>query len=258
MKEALERLKDCYSRGLIDAEIVTNKTSTCRDKVGQGLVGTFNYWAGMWSKKLNKSLNRGKLVAISPIEEMKSLSNTGQWQSGYTERVPSALAMSVYAKNKNSIFENFLMYSHDGGPGQLLFTRGVENVHYKWIDKENNKAEALPYLSNEKTNVEKTIYAPELTITKWDDPIEIEKDITESLDTFREYRCFASVPIVTDVVAENLADLNVVKQQVIAEAVTGKISVEEAIQKYLSEGEFYYTEILNDLNGDDSSDEASE
>lgn len=250
MAAALERLRDCYAKGLIDAEVVTNKTSTCRDKVGQGLVGAFNYWAGQWSKKLNKSLNRGTLVAMSPIAEMRSLNNDGEWEVGYTERVPSALAMSVYAKNKNSIFENFLMFSHNGGDGQLLFTRGVENVHYKWIDKENNVAEALPLLSNEKSTFEKSIYAPELTITDWDDPIEIEADIKDSLDTYREYRTFATVPIVTDVVAENLADLNVVKQQVIAEAVTGKISVEEAIQEYLDEGEFYYTEILNDLNGE--------
>ncbi|MGN1317972.1 MAG: extracellular solute-binding protein [Lachnospirales bacterium] len=249
MAEAIERLRDCYSKGLIDAEVVTNKTSTCRDKVGQGLVGTFNYWAGMWSKKLNKSLNRGELIPISPIKEMKSLNNKGEWVSGYTERVPSALAISVYAQNKNAIFDKFLMYSHDGGEGQMLFTRGVEGVHYEWTDDTHTKAEALPYLSNEKTLVEKTIYAPELTITTWNDPIEIDKAVKESLDTFREYRCFASVPIVTDTVAENLADLNVVKQQVIAEAVTGKITVEEAINQYLTEGEFYYTEILNDLNG---------
>lgn len=260
MVAAITRIKDAYSKGLIDAEIVTNKTSTCRDKVGQGLVGAFNYWAGMWSKKLNKSLNRGELVAMPPIEEMNSLNNKGEIVHGYTERVPTAFAMSVYAKNKNSIFENFLMYSHDGGEGQMLFTHGVEeglvpdapegkNGHYRWLDEAHTQAEALPYYSNEKTTVEKAMYAPELTITNWNDPIPTEDVIADSLATFREYRAFASVPIVTDVVAENLADLNVVKNQVVAEAVTGKISVEEAIEKYKTEGEFYYTEILKDLNG---------
>lgn len=265
MKAAIERLRDAYLRGLIDAEVVTNNTSTCRDKVGQGLVGAFNYWAGQWSKKLNKSLNRGELVAISPIEEMQSLNNKGEWVSGYTERVPSAFAMSVYAKNKNAIFNQFLMYSHDGGEGQMLFTHGVEegaipedkitykgkNGHYKWLNDEHTEAEALPYYSNEKTDVEKAMYAPELSITTWDDPIPTEDVVINSLETYRQHRAFASVPIVTDVVAENLADLNVVKQQVVAEAVTGKITADEAIEKYLNEGAFYVSEILNDLNGTD-------
>ncbi len=263
MKAAIERMRDAYQRGLIDAEIVTNKTSTCRDKVGQGLVGAFNYWAGIWSKKLNKSLNRGELVAISPIEEMKSLNNKGEWVSGYTERVPSAFAMSVYAKNKKAIFNQFLMYSHDGGEGQMLFTHGVEegmipedkitysgkNGHYKWLNDEHTEAEALKYYSNEKTDVEKAMYAPELTITEWNDPIPTEQVVTDSLEVYRQHRAFAAVPIVTDVVAENLADLNVVKQQVVAEAVTGKITADEAIEEYLTEGAFYVSEILNDLNG---------
>lgn len=262
MKQAIERLRDAYQKGLIDAEVVTNNTSTCRDKVGQGLVGTFNYWAGQWSKKLNKSLNRGELVAISPIEEIKSLNNKGEWVSGYTERVPTAYAMSVYAKNKNAIFNKFFMYSHDGGEGQMLFTHGVEegmipedkitfegkNGHYKWLDEAHTQAEALPRYSNEKSPVEKAMYAPELSITTWNDPIPTEDVIAKSLETYKKERAFASVPIVTDVVAENLADLNVVKQKVVAEAVTGKISVDEAIQKYETEAEFYVNEILNDLN----------
>ena len=280
MAEAITRLRDAYSKGLIDSEIVTNKTSTCRDKVGAGKVGAFNYWAGMWSKKLNQSLNKGELVAMPSIEEMVSLGNDGEWRKGYTERVPTAFAMSVYAQNKNAILEIFLMFSHDGGEGQLLFTRGVEkdypiykkdengNItdevervipgHYEWTDKENGIAAALPYYSNEKTKVEKAMYAPELTITDWNDPvkpvtedeIDDENAVQTSLATFRQDRVFATVPIVTDVVAENLADLNVVRNEVVAAAVKGQITVEEAMQQYLEEGRPYYEEILNDLNKD--------
>lgn len=238
MIEAITRLRDAYQEGLIDAEIVTNKTSTCRDKLGSGLVGAFNYWAGMWSLKLQRTMNNGQLVAIPPIEE------TG----GYTERVPTAMAMSIYAPNKAAIFEHFLMYSHDGGEGQMLFTHGVEDVHYKY--NADGTCEALPYLSDPDNKVEKSMYAPELTITDWDDPIALDPMVESSLEEFRKNRVFATVPIVNDTISQNLADLNVVRNVVVANAVTGKTSVEEAMQYYEEKGSYYANAILEDLNSD--------
>lgn len=238
MVEAITRLRDAYQEGLIDAEIVTNKTSTCRDKLGSGLVGAFNYWAGMWSLKLQRSMNEGQLTAIPPIEE------TG----GYTERVPTAMAMSIYAPNKAAVFEHFLMYSHDGGEGQMLFTHGVKDVHYKY--NADGSCEALPYLTDPDNKVEKSMYAPELTITDWEDPIPLNDMVKESLATYRENRVFATVPIVTDTISQNLADLNVVKNVVVANAVTGKTSVEEAMQYYEEKGSYYANAILEDLNSD--------
>ena len=238
MVEAITRLRDAYQEGLIDAEIVTNKTSTCRDKLGSGLVGAFNYWAGMWSLKLQRSMNEGQLVAIPPIEE------TG----GYTERVPTAMAMSIYAPNKAAIFEHFLMYSHDGGEGQMLFTHGVKDVHYKY--NADGTCEALPYISDPDNKVEKSMYAPELTITEWEDPIPLDPMVESSLAEFRKNRVFATVPIVNDTISQNLADLNVVKNVVVANAVTGKTSVEEAMQYYEEKGSYYANAILEDLNSD--------
>lgn len=238
MVEAITRLRDAYQEGLIDAEIVTNKTSTCRDKLGSGLVGAFNYWAGMWSLKLQRSMNDGQLTAIPPIEE------TG----GYTERVPTAMAMSIYAPNKAAIFEHFLMYSHDGGEGQMLFTHGVKDIHYKY--NADGTCEALPYMADPDNKVEKSMYAPELTITDWNDPIPLDPMVEASLEKFRENRVFAKVPVVTDAISENLADLNVVKNVVVANAVTGKTSVEEAMQYYNEKGSYYANAILEDLNSD--------
>ena len=238
MVEAITRLRDAFQEGLLDSEVVTNKTSTCRDKLGSGLVGAFNYWAGMWSLKLQRSMNEGQLVAMPPIEE------TG----GYTERVPTAMAMSIYAPEKPAIFEHFLMYSHDGGEGQMLFTHGVKDKHY--VVNEDGSATALPYYTDPDTTVEKSFYAPELTITEWDDPIALDPMVEESLKVYRENRVFATVPIVTDVISQNLADLNVIKNQVVANAVTGKMSVEEAMQYYEEKGTYYANAILEELNSD--------
>ncbi len=238
MVEAITRLRDAFQEGLLDAEIVTNKTSTCRDKLGSGLVGAFNYWAGMWSLKLQRSMNDGQLVGIPPIEE------TG----GYTERVPTALAMSIYAPEKAAVFEHFLMFSHDGGEGQMLFTHGVKDLHYKV--NADGSYEALPYLADPDNKVEKSVFAPELTITEWNDPIPLDPMVVDSLNEFRKNRVFAKVPIVNDTISQNLADLNVVKNQVVANAVTGKMSVEDAMKFYEEKGSYYATAILEDLNSE--------
>ena len=236
---AMQRLKDAYSEGLIDAEIVTNKTSTCRDKLGSGIVGAFNYWAGMWSFKLEGTLKEGKLTAIPAIEE------TG----GYIERVPTAMAMSIYAPNKAAIFEHFLMFSHDGGEGQMLFTHGVKDIHY--VVNEDGSYTALPYKVDPNTLVEKSVYAPELSITDWEDPFTFDERVKTSLETFRSDRYFAEVPIVSDVISKNLADLNVIKNTVMANAVTSKNdpdSVAKAIEEYNTKAKPYYEAILADLN----------
>ena len=241
MREAVQRLRDVYQEGLLDAEVVTNKTSTCRDKLGSGLVGAFNYWAGKWGMKLDKSLSgQGNMKAIPAIEE------TG----GYTERVPTALAMSIYAPNKAAIFEHVIMYSHDGGEGQMLFTHGVKDVHYT-VD-ENGNYTVKKQMSDPKSDFEKALYDAELSITNWNDPFKFDSRITDSINTYREKRQFATVPKVTDTISENLADLNVVKNVVVANAVTGKTSIDDAFKYYEEKGGYYVNAILEDLNSEEN------
>lgn len=239
-KAALQRMRDAYAEGLIDAEIVTNKTSTCRDKLNSGLVGTFNYWAGMWDAKLEDataaSNPNAKLLAIPPIEETK-----------YIERVPTAMVITNHAENPAGIFKYFLMYSHDGGEGQMLFTHGVKDKHYK--ENADGSVEALGYYEDPSKPVEKSFYAPELTITQWDDPIALDPRVESSLKTFQDNREFATVPIVSDVISENLANLQTVKGEVIANVVHGNMSIDEGMDDYNNRAKPYVDAILADLNG---------
>lgn len=239
-KAALQRMRDAYAEGLIDAEIVTNKTSTCRDKLNSGLVGTFNYWAGMWDAKLEDatvaSNPNAKLLAIPPIEETR-----------YIERVPTAMVITKQAENPAGIFKYFIMYSHDGADGQMLFTHGVKDKHYKV--NADGSVEALGYYEDPAKPVEKSFYAPELTITKWEDPIALDPRVSSSLKTFQENRDFATVPIVSDVISENLANLQTVKGEVIANVVHGNMSVDEGLDDYNNRAKPYVDAILADLNG---------
>lgn len=238
-KAALQRMTDAYAEGLIDAEIVTNKTSTCRDKVNSGLAGTFNYWAGMWDAKLEDATKaadpEAKLTAIPPIAETK-----------YIERVPTAMVITNTAENPAGIFKYFLMYSHDGAEGQMLFTHGVKDKHYK--ENADGTVEALGYYEDPSKKVEKSFYAPELSITTWDDPIALDERVSSSLATFQENRTFATVPIVSDVISENLANLQTVRGEVIANVVHGNMSIDEGMADYNNRAKPYVDAILGDLN----------
>jgi putative aldouronate transport system substrate-binding protein len=241
-QDALGRIKDAYWKGLIDAEIATNKTDAARKKVTSGICGTFNYWAGMWDSKLEDSLLKvapdAKLTAIAPIAETE-----------YIERVPTAMVITTAAENPSGIFEYLVMYSHDGGEGQMLFTRGVEGLHYKKdgvsydglagedFDRETNgETVALGYQADPTKDVEKSFYAPELSITNWTDPISFDERVTTSLETFRANRKFATVPRSTRVITKNLTNVDVIKRKIAAEFVNNKdMTIEEAMSRYESE-----------------------
>ncbi|MBQ6553899.1 MAG: extracellular solute-binding protein [Firmicutes bacterium] len=237
MAAALTRLREAFAEGLIDGEIVTNKTSTCRDKFNSGLVGAFNYWAGMWDAKLEDNTPGATLIPMPAIAE------TG----GYTERVPTAMVITNKCTNPVGVFEDLIMYSHDGGEGQMLFTRGVEGEHYE--KKEDGTTVALPYIEDPTKPVEKAFYAPELSITTWDDPIALDPRVENSLEVFRSNRKFATVPVVSDVISDSLANLNVIKGEVVANVLHGNLSVDEGMEKYNKEAAPYVEAILADLNG---------
>ncbi len=237
MVEALQRMKDAYKAGYIDQEVVTNKTSTSRDKFYAGQVGTFNYWAGTWNTTLQNNLTaQNPNGIIAPIPAIA--------ETNYIERPSTALVITNAATNPEGIFKYLIEYSHDGGEGQLLFTRGVEGVNYK---VENGVYTQLPDVENEKKMFEKAWYDGPLTITKFDDPIQPKPEVTASLAMFAESAVLADVPVVNDVIAQQQADLLAIRDLAIANAVTTDMSVADALAKYTTDGKAQIDAILASL-----------
>ncbi len=238
MAEALQRMKDAYSAGYIDKEVVTNKTSTSREKFYAGQTGVFNYWAGTWNKTLQNNLTAqnpdGVVAPIPAIEE-----------TYYIERPSTAFAITSAAENPEGIFKYLIEYSHDGGEGQLLFTRGVEGVNYT---VEDGVYTQLPDVENPKKLFEKAWYDGPLTITEFDDPIETEEIITNSLEVFAASSVLAPVPVINDTIAQQQADLNTIRDLAIVNAVTTDMSVEDAIAQYSTDGQSQIDAILASLN----------
>ena len=239
MKAAMQRFRDAYAAGLIDQEVITNDTKSCREKFKNNLVGAFNYWAGSWGAKLEDSAPGCKLAAMPAIEEVKA---TG----GYTGRSPLAMVINAKCENPEGVFEHLIMFSHDGGEGQKLFTYGVEGVHY--TTNEDGTITAMPQQADPTKNVEKAFYAPEYSITSWADPMPLESRVSDSLNVYRQAYSIAPVPPASKVLAENQAKINEIKNRVLADVIHGNRTPDEAMQKYVSDSGQYVEAVLADLS----------
>jgi putative aldouronate transport system substrate-binding protein len=240
MKAALQRMRDAYAQGLMDKEIITNKTSTCRDKWNAGKVGAFTYWAGSWNLNLDNDLKKAvpdaKMVAIPAIKETK-----------YIDRVPTTLAITSKAKNPEGIFKHLIEFMHDGDKGTLLFTDGVENVHYK--KNADGKVELLPNLNDPKKLAIKSYIDFGLNLEKnFKNPLTLDPRVETSLATFNANSKSAVLLPASEEYSKASADLLTSKKEVISKIVLGEMSVDDGLAKYSKDNKSAIESILKSFN----------
>lgn len=241
--DALQRLKDAYNLGVIDIEITTNKTSSCRDKLYSSKVGAFTYWAGKWNMTLDENVKaitpEASLVAIPPIAEL------GQ----YVERQSPVIAITSKCKNPAGVFKYLFETMVDGAEGQMLFTYGVEGTHYEVTD---GKYSQLPDPENPANTFTSAYIDPVLCISDWidGDPLEDSRDprILESNELFVKNSKLAPVIETNDTMANYAATLRDIRTVIVADVVTGNTTVEEGMASYHSQTDSMVEEILASLN----------
>jgi len=243
MKPALERLRKVYQEKLMDPEVFTNKTSTCREKFNSGKAGVFTYWSGLWQVRMETDLqkNLGPSAKIMPIAAIKG--------SKYVARVPAMHAVTTKAKNPEGVFKYFIDFSHDGGKGQMLFVHGVENVHWKM---EGSKRVQLPALDNPKLLNTKAYYDSALNVTPWNDgkdKIDMDERVNESNNIFNVNCSYSVLQVFTDSRKKIEEPLNNAKNDVIVKVMTGAKTVDQALAEYKKKAaELKVNQILNDMN----------
>ncbi len=237
MVKALERMKTAYKDGLIDKDIATNKTSTCREKFNKGLVGCFNYWAGSWNMTLQESINENvpdaKVVPIPSIEETK-----------YIERPPLAMVIPISCKNPEGVFKYLIEYSHDGGEGELLFTSGVEGYHWRQ-NSDGTQSDIKEHLNAGKAG---TYFAPELTFTTFKSKIPLDERIINSEDIFMKNSTIASIPLIRKETGSLLPEVDLLRREIIEDIVTTDMTIEEGLSEYERRGSKTIARILKNLN----------
>lgn len=243
MKPALERFRKVYQEKLIDPEIFTNKTSTCREKFNSGKAGIFTYWSGLWQVRLETDLqkNLGPSAKIMPIAPIKG--------SKYLARVPAMHAVTTKAKNPEGVFKYFIDFSHDGGKGQMLFVHGVENVHWK---VEGGKKVQLPALDNPKLLNTKAYYDAALNVVPWNngrDQIDMDDRINQSNRIFNVNCTHDSLQVFTDSRKKIEEPINNAKNDTMVKAMTGAKTVTQALAEYKKKyTELRVDKVLKDMN----------
>lgn len=240
--EAFKRLQSAYQQGLIDKEIVTNTTSTCRDKWNAGKVGLFNYWAGTWvansEDAVKKSVPTAKLTVLNPIKG-----------STYQQRVPTTVSISSKCKNPAGVFKYFMEYIHDGkvDGGSMLISHGVKGFHYD-VDSSGNYA-PLPSKSNPSTKYYKTNVEPGGNIeSNFKDPITPDSRISSSMAMFYKNSRIEPLFPSSPTYASKITDLTTARTNIVSKIVVNGANVDSAIADYKSQESATVNAILKDFN----------
>lgn len=241
MKSALQRLKDAYGSGLIDKEIVTNTTTTCRDKFSSGNVGVFDYWAGTWmvtlETNLQKKIKDGKLVAVPALKNVK-----------YTSGTPGTYSITTKAANPKGIFKYFFEYVHDGQSGTLLWSHGVEGLHYQ--KNADGTYSTLPNLADPSTQYVRAIFELGNNLEpNYKDPIPVDSRISGSEKVFQQSAPPAALFPPSASYTKNGADVRTSRSKIISQVVIGNMTVDAGMAEYKKETADLVAPILKEFNG---------
>ena len=259
MVKALDRMQGAYQAGYIDKEILTNKTSDCRNKFYDDKCGVFTYWSGTWAYNLKSNLEAkgldSELIALAPIKEVGT----------YKDRFPGSVwCITSECKNPEGVFKYFLEPMLDGGDVQVLWTYGVKGVHWddkaetvKYGDKEETHEEGvfhmLPNAENPTTLNTKNHIDPMgagATYIDKDPGIgivnPIARECQEKYDTWQS--AAPQSPATSEVYNALAGDLRDMRGKAMTEVVLNGASAQETIDKYNQDAKSIVEEILADLN----------
>lgn len=258
MKEALQRLNDAYNAGVIDPTTLTNGTADCRNKFYSDEFGVFTYWAGTWATNLKTNLEAneldGELVALEPITEVGT----------YYDRVPPVWAITSACENPEGVYKYFIEAMQDGGDCQFLWTYGVEDIHWStaaetlFAGEENEKVYAdgefhmKESLETPGTQYTKAHIDPALAlVTLVGDPREdsMAAEAKNAAEMFAANCVSADLAPSTDAMSEYNGDLTTLKNELIANVVMGKITIDEAYETFeKNHGAEWSQAIVDSLN----------
>lgn len=240
---AMKRFKYLYDEKLVDPQVITAKsTSEARSKLIEGKVGIFEYWAGEWGMNLDEYAKAANPAAV--IASMPAIKETR-----YKNRIPPAFGITTAAEDPQLIFDSFIEGLLDKGKCQILWTYGVEEVHWT---KKNGTPEFLPLLTDNTRLFKKSLIARELQLNDMPLMIDFDPRVMDSMADFKKYEMTQdAVPPNSELYAKNMGDLRNLKKETILKIITGEYAtIEEgiAVYKERAEKEMKLTAILKEMN----------
>ncbi|RPJ08331.1 MAG: extracellular solute-binding protein [Spirochaetaceae bacterium] len=225
MAQALGRWQDLYKRGIVDPEIFTNTTSIMREKFFQGRLGLFEYWAGKWGFNIQRDTRTGdtEKAVVVPLPAIKG--------ARYLNRLAPVFCISTKTKDPKAVFDNFIGLMWDKGRGQMLFTYGVEGMHWKKGGAPGT-IEMLPGPSNPKVPWGKAYLEPTFTLNDWKLPFALDKETMNSLAVWRAN--LESVPLESGgpVYDRGIGQLHLLRLEIFSKITKGDLTIEAGMKLY--------------------------
>lgn len=255
MKDALTRLKTAVDDGILDKASQNQTTSDARNKWNAKDASTassvFTYWAGTWAYTLQNSIadKTDKIIAIKPIKELGS----------YKERLATAwcITYKAYENGKaEGIFKYFIDTMLDGGDIQIAWQYGAKGTH--WDDKAEtvtvydskggvNESKTKTYeegvfhfLTTPEDNTKlmsKNHIDKSLAIATFGDNTDpgnksVDPIITENYAMFNANSKLETPLWNTEVLSNNISDINTKRLEVVSQVVLGEKTYDEAMADY--------------------------
>lgn len=98
----------------------------------------------------------------------------------------------------------------------------------------------------------KLYYTPELSITKFDDPIGFPDIVKQSMNIFEENSELRTLPISTDTSTSMMPEIDIAKRDALKRAVMGEITADEAIESYKNQVLEISEQIVNEMQEEDN------
>lgn len=243
---AMQRLQDAYAEGLIDTEVITNTTSACRDKWYSGEIGVFAYWGGKWGDTLTNRLKEN-----FPDAGVTGLEALDETYYRFSTSTLYCIDGRLSPEEVEQVFKYFLEYINDGSEGQILYYCGVEGLHYE-VDANGN----LVYknmVSSPDDAFQSVWGTPWLYVAPFDEPEKMPQPsdiVTDTLAVLDRKSTYMPTTPVSDTLNIITSDLTLIRQEVIANIVMGKVTVEDGLASYRAQAEELGIEqVLKEMNG---------
>ncbi|MBR1444467.1 MAG: hypothetical protein IJ583_13165, partial [Firmicutes bacterium] len=153
-----------------------------------------------------------------------------------------------FAENPEGIYKYFIDYTHDGGKGQLLFTRGVENQSWKIENGKGTLINAKP------GSIAKLYYTPDLCFRDFGDPITFDPIVVNSTKILEDNSVLYPIPVATDTATDMLPEIDAVRRNVVEKVIKGEMTVDEGIDYYKEQMSEVSDTVLSELNGGDKNE----
>ena len=241
-KLALLRFKQIVDEGLVDPDFLTNTTFAARTRFFNGEIGVFTYWGNHWARNFQERTQNsvGGSVIVKPIPPLES--------GFYIERVPPLLVVNSKTEDPQRIFKEFIENQYDKGQVQTLFTYGVENYHWKYVNG------SVEFMSNPKDPYEakfmKAFVPPSSVINDWEVPSKADALIQPARDLIDKFARKEKIMFGGEYFNEYYLEIErSLKPEIISKILTNEIGVDEGIDLYIIQSkQLYLDDILNELN----------